>query len=318
MEQVGDGSRRGFFRPWFRAASGTALLFSAGILLPFVGPLLTLLTPQPGLRFAEQAPRRTSLVLVAAVAALILPIAGLSGAILYLVGFGLLTVVLPMILERGWSVEVTVGSATAVVAGALLGAASLAVSPAALFLVVQRSLDGVRQQAVQMYGRLGLAPDVARELEQGSARVVEIVARLTPALFVVAIAGMILLNLELLRRAQRARGTAPVFGDLTRWKCPAELVWLLIAAGYGTFLTDGAIQWVAANLFAVALAVYFCQGLVIAQFYMRRWHSPFWVVGLVYVFIVVEWLPATGVTLLGVFDLWADFRRLNPRPVEED
>ena len=71
----------------------------------------------------------------------------------------------------------------------------------------------------------------------------------------------------------------------------------------------------AANVFAVLLAVYFCQGLVIAQFYMRRWRSPFWVVGLVYVFIVVEWLLATGVTLLGVFDLWADFRRLNPRPL---
>ena len=42
------------------------------------------------------------------------------------------------------------------------------------------------------------------------------------------------------------------------------------------------------------------------------------VIGLVYLFIVVEWLLATGVTLLGVFDLWADFRRLNPRPVEED
>ena len=57
---------------------------------------------------------------------------------------------------------------------------------------------------------------------------------------------------------------------------------------------------------------------MIAQFYMRRWRSPFWVVGLVYVFIVVEWLLATGVTLLGVFDLCADFRRLNPRPAEED
>jgi len=318
MEQVGDGSRPGSLRPWFRAASGTALLFAAGILLPFGGPLLSLLTPQPGLRFAERTGRPALLALVAAVAALIAPIAGLAGTVLYLLGFGLLTLALPMILERGWSVEVTVAAATALVAGALLAAASVAISPAELFLVVQRSLDGVREQAVQMYGRLSLAPEVVRELEQGSARIVEIIARLTPALFVVGIAGMILLNLELLRRAQRARGAAPVFGDLTRWKCPAELVWLLIAAGYGTFLTGGAIQWVAANVFAVALAVYFCQGLVIAQFYMRRWHSPFWVVGLVYVFIVVEWLPATGVTLLGVFDLWADFRRLNPRPVEED
>jgi hypothetical protein len=93
---------------------------------------------------------------------------------------------------------------------------------------------------------------------------------------------------------------------------------MLIAAGYGAFLTEGAAAWFAANLFAVLLAVYFCQGLVIAQFYLRRWRSPLWLVGLVYVFIVLEWLVATCVTLVGVFDLWADFRRLNPRPAEED
>jgi len=95
-------------------------------------------------------------------------------------------------------------------------------------------------------------------------------------------------------------------------------VWLLIVAGYGAFLAGGAAAWFAANLLAVLLAVYFCQGLVIAQFYLRRWRSPLWLVGLVYLFIVLEWLVATGVTLVGVFDLWADFRRLNPRPVEED
>jgi len=121
-----------------------------------------------------------------------------------------------------------------------------------------------------------------------------------------------------IKSCSSVHGLAPVFGDLTRWKSPPELVWMLIAAGYGAFLTGGAAAWFAANLFALLLAVYFCQGLVIAQFYLRRWRSPLWLVGLVYLFIVLEWLVATGVTLVGVFDLWADFRRLNPRPVEED
>jgi uncharacterized protein YybS (DUF2232 family) len=127
-----------------------------------------------------------------------------------------------------------------------------------------------------------------------------------------------LLNVQLLRRSQRVRGLVPVYGDLMRWKCPPELVWILIASGYGSLFASGALAAVASNVLAVLLVVYFCQGLVIAQFYMRRWRSPLWVIGLVYLFIVVEWLLATGVTLLGVFDLWADFRRLNPRPVEED
>jgi uncharacterized protein YybS (DUF2232 family) len=297
---------------------GTALLFLSGVLLPLGGPLIVLLTPQPGLRLGAQAQTSSRLALTAVVTLVVGGVAGAPAAILYALSFGLLTVMVPLVLARDWSLEVTIGCATALVAGSLFAAALASGSPAALFTAMRQSLDQVRAEAVHVYGRAGLAPDVIRELELGSARLIELVLRLMPALFVLSIAAMVLVNLELLRRSQRARGAAPVFGDLTRWKCPPELVWLLIAGGYGTFLLDGASQWVAANVFAVLLAVYFCQGLVIAQFYMRRWRSPFWVVGLVYLFIVVEWLLATGVTLLGVFDLWADFRRLNPRPVEED
>ena len=176
----------------------------------------------------------------------------------------------------------------------------------------------MREEAVGVYARAGLAPDMIHDLEDGSARVIDVVLRLAPALFLVSIATVVLINVQLLRRSQRVRGLVPVFGDLTRWECPPELVWILIASGYGSFVASGVLEAVATNVLAVLLVVYFCQGLVIAQFYMGRWRSPLWLIGLVYLFIVVEWLLATGVTLLGVFDLWADFRRLNPRPVEED
>jgi uncharacterized protein YybS (DUF2232 family) len=190
--------------------------------------------------------------------------------------------------------------------------------PAELLAAVQTSLEEVRERAIDVYGRAGLTADVLQQLDDGSRRILGLVLRVTPALLLVSIAVSVLLNLDLLRRRQRAEGRVLVFGDLTRWKCPPQLVWLFIASGYGMFLRGSAIESLSLNVFALLLAVYFCQGLVIAQFYMRRWHSPLWVNGLVYVFIFVEWLVATGVTLLGVFDLWADFRRLNPRPVEED
>jgi len=318
MQELEGLSRRDARTRWLRATLATTLLFLSGVLLPFCGPLIVLLTPQPGLRLVAHGRPFSVLALTGVVTAGVALVAGIPAAVLYALAFGLPTTMLPILLGRDWSLEVTIGCATAIVAVALFVAALCIGSPAELFTAMQQSIDQVRAEAVHMYGRAGLAPDVVRELEQGSARLIELVLRLTPALFVLSIAAMVLLNLELLRRSQRAHGAAPVFGDLTRWKCPPELVWLLIASGYGTFLVNGAAQWVAANVFAVLLAVYFCQGLVIAEFYMRRWRSPFWVVGLVYLFIVVEWLLATGVTLLGVFDLWADFRRLNPRPVEED
>jgi uncharacterized protein YybS (DUF2232 family) len=243
---------------------------------------------------------------------------GAAPAVGYLASFGLLTLTLPALLRRDWSIEVTIGLATAAVATAILVLSLCVSSPTELWITVRAALEQVREEAVQIYARAGLAPDMIHDLDEGSARVVALVLRLAPALFVWSIAGVVLLNIQLLRRVQRVRGFVPVFGDLMRWKCPPELVWILIASGYGSLLAGGALAAVATNVLAVLLVIYFCQGLVIAQFYMRRWRSPFWLIGLVYLFIIVEWLLATGVTLLGVFDLWVDFRRLNPRAVEED
>jgi uncharacterized protein YybS (DUF2232 family) len=300
-----------------RAAAASTLFFIVGMLLPVGGLLLLVLTPQPGLRLVDaRTPQRLALVaLVAAVAAVS---SGLPSAALYLTSFGLITLSVPVVLDREWSIEVTIGVVTVLVAAAILVAVLASASPTVLLAELRRSLEDMRSEAIHVYQRAGLAADVVRQLEDGSVRVIEWTLRLAPALFVISIAAVTLVNVDLLRRYQRAQGLAPVFGDLTRWKSPPELVWMLIAAGYGAFLSDGAAAWFAANLFAVLLAVYFCQGLVIAQFYLRRWRSPLWLVGLVYVFIVLEWLVATCVTLVGVFDLWADFRRLNPRPAEED
>lgn len=301
-----------------RAAMATSVLFLIGFVLPFGGPLLMLLTPQPALRLYQRAGWGPLLAAVALAGTAIGLAGGPSAAAVYALTFALLTVLLPVLLGRAWSLETTVAVATAAVGAAVVAGALIAASPAEVLAAVRSSLEEVRSQAVAVYGRAGLAPDVLREIEEGSRGVIDLLLRLSPSLFLLSILVAVLLNLDLLRRGQRARGLVPVFGDLTRWKCPPELVWPLIASGYATLLLGGLPRLVALNAFTVLLAVYFCQGLVIAQFYMRRWHSPLWVNGLVYLFILVEWLLATGVTLLGVFDLWADFRRLNPRPAGDD
>ncbi|MBI2962506.1 MAG: DUF2232 domain-containing protein [Deltaproteobacteria bacterium] len=301
-----------------RAAMATSVLFLIGFVLPFGGPLLMLLTPQPALRLYQRAGWGPLLAAVALAATAIGLAGGLSAVAVYALTFALLTVLLPVLLGRAWSLEATVAVATAAVGAALAAGALIAASPAEVLAAVRGSLEDVRRQAMAVYGRAGLAAEVLRDLEEGSRGVIDLLLRLSPSLFLLSISVTVLLNLDLLRREQRTRGLVPVFGDLTRWKCPPELVWPLIASGYATLLLDGLPRLAALNAFTVLLAVYFCQGLVIAQFYMRRWRSPLWVNGLVYLFILVEWLLATGVMLLGVFDLWADFRRLNPRPAGDD
>src|SRR5262245_3227426 len=106
-------------RSLLRAAAGSTLLFTVGTLLPLGGILLLVLTPQPGLRLVgARTPQRVALLgFVAAVAGLS---GGVPSALLYLTSFGLITLLVPIVLEREWSIEVTIGVVTVFVAAAFL------------------------------------------------------------------------------------------------------------------------------------------------------------------------------------------------------
>ncbi len=302
-----------------RAWLWTSATYLSALVLPMGGTALVMLTPQPGLTLEQQRGLLPTIGMVLLVALTASGIAGWDAAILYLVGPGLFTLLLPVLLRRRWSIEWTVGVATLAVSATLaLFALFVLSSPAEIVSELRNVLEQGRQGLLEMYRQAGIAADRLEQLNEGTAALTETLVRLGPALHVIAMAAVVLLNLALLRWRQRRLGLPPVFGDLSRWKCPAPVVWVLIASGYGLFLPVFGVPTVAENVFVVILAIYFCQGLAIVQFYFQRWRSPIWMRSLLYVFVVVEWLVAGGIVLLGVFDLWGDFRRLTPRPVEED
>jgi uncharacterized protein YybS (DUF2232 family) len=302
-----------------RAWLSTTVLFLSGVYVPVAGTLLMLFTPQPGLQLENREGRpslASLLVLSTATAALV---GGPHAALLYVAGFALLTWVLAALLRREWSIEATVGISTLVLA--------LTASSAMLFLYpsteaitgsLRETLEGAWRFLIDVYRRSGMPADVVDQLASGGDRFVEVVVRLTPGLAVSALGGVVLANVSLVRWRQRREGLVPVFGDLTRWSAPPATIWGLIAAGYASFLPITFFQVVGSNLLAVLLAVYLCQGLAIIQFTFHKWRVPIWARVLAYGFVAVEWLATGAVVLLGVFDLWADFRRLTPRPIDED
>lgn len=292
----------------------TSLLYLSALILPVGGTLLLLFTPQPALS-AEQRRGLAPLMAVLLTTLSVPLVAGWEAAMFYLAGPGLFTLLLPLAMRHRWSVERTVGTATILVAGAL---ALLASSPVEVVDRFRAVLESGRQSLLEVYHQAGMEGDRLEQLNEGTAVLVDILVRLAPALHVVGVGTVVLLNLLLVEWRQWRLGRAPAFGDLSRWKCPVPVVWALIASGYGLFLPLSIARSVAENLFAVVLAVYFFQGLAIVQFYFHRWKSPIWMRSLLYVFVIVEWLVASGIVLLGVFDLWGDFRRLTPRPVEEE
>jgi uncharacterized protein YybS (DUF2232 family) len=102
--------------------------------------------------------------------------------------------------------------------------------------------------------------------------------------------------------------------DLSRWMLPDQLVWGFIASALVVFMTGGALQAVGMNVMMVVLVLYFLQGMAIALHILRA-KNAHWIFTAVVVFLGLTQPMLTGLAIgLGLFDVWADFRKLRPRP----
>lgn len=149
---------------------------------------------------------------------------------------------------------------------------------------------------------------------ENHARIVELMLRLGPALLALLCAFTALVNLAVFWRwVGTQRLTYRLFGDLVRWSAPEWMVWPLIVTGFALFPAPlGPARTIALDGFVCVAAVYFCQGLAVAAFYLKMLSTPAAWRGLIYFFAAVQPILAAIVSAVGVFDMWVDFRRLKP------
>ena len=101
----------------------------------------------------------------------------------------------------------------------------------------------------------------------------------------------------------------PEFGDLTLWKAPEKLVWLLITSGLMMLAPVEILETVGINLLILCCLVYLFQGLAIAGFFFRCKKVPVFFRWLFYMLIVVQQYMVILVIAFGLFDIWIDFRK---------
>lgn len=296
-----------------RAWVSTSALFLSGLFVPVGGLVLMMFTPQPGLRLQQRAGMAPLLTLVPLVALTAGLVAGPLAGTFYVAGFAVLTVLLPLAVRREWSLETSVVVGTGVLLVAVAGAAvSLIDSPAALIAGFERLLEQGREILLASYG-----DSDAKRVEQigiATATLVRFLVGVAPALFVITIGATVLLNLLAIRWGQPVEDRR----DLATWSAPDSLVWTLVGTGYASFLPHELVQGLAWNVFMVVLSIYVLHGLAIVAFLFRKWETPVWLRALAYVMMGFEWMFAAGIAVLGVFDLWADFRHLRPQPETDD
>ena len=296
--------------------AGSFILFAAYLVIPPAGIFSGLLAPFPAAYYRFRHGRGTGIIIVLGATAAMTAYFGLSSGAFYLVQCGLIALLLPELLLRGFSATRAIVWTTAAIV-AMLTAAVVFFSITSGQNVHQMAVAEIQKsvaQAVAIYEKSGVKGDELAVLKQTMATAADLVIRMYPALVAITLIGMVGCNLALLRRFTAGMGFSLNISAFSAYRNPDILVWGLIAAGFALLADNTIITTPAINVLAVIVVLYFLQGLAVLSTVIARQSIAGVLRAGLYIMLLLQPYLAALVAAIGIFDLWGDFR--TPRKQE--
>jgi uncharacterized protein YybS (DUF2232 family) len=180
------------------------------------------------------------------------------------------------------------------------------------------SLDQGLTKALGLYLQQSELPaNVLKNFEVAVEQLRLFIPKVLPALLVTGILCTVWMNQVLGNwLLKRKKLQLAPWRDFKEWQLPDTLVWGLIVGGAGLLLTSGPLSTVSLNIAVIWAALYFLQGLAVLVNFLHRWSVPYPLRLLIYAFVIIQTIGVVLVAFIGVADVWADFRKLNPPPPE--
>jgi len=292
------------------AAIITLLLQSVASGVGPIGVVLNLVVPFPIVYLALRQGMRAAGLATALVLSALLAFGGMTSLLAYLLQFGTGSLLLPALLLKNWSwdraVVATLGLTLAIAAAALV--IFTAQQEISLTASIDQYVDSEIELALNLANDSNLSIEQQDQYRAAVTGMGKFLKQTLPAWTITVFGAMLLLQVFLLslRAEGRYRINGPAFSS---WSVPEYLVWPLIAAGFAVAFADGMPRLLGLNLLVVFLPIYFLQGLaVVTYFFQKKQVSPMLrAVG--YTLIALLNPMPMIVTAIGVFDMWADFRK---------
>ena len=295
------------------------ILVFALLVFPPLGALIGILSPFPLVFIYLQRGRQVGIALVALVFAVLLVLVGSSQAMLFLAEYALMALVL------GESIRIQLPGDRCIVGSALVSgivsmillATLLGDQDTSIREFFEKQVRAHFSQSIEAFNSMGEDKAEVEEMKKFAERAAEGFATAYPAFLLIgslvgAAANYALIRIVWLRLYGPGLFSERIFSE---WICPENLIWGFILSGAALFLGQGVISDAGLNVFLIMLGIYFAQGLSIVVHFLKVRNVPtfFWFV--LFILIFVQPLLIGLVAGLGVFDIWADFRKL--RTVEE-
>ncbi|HQG81470.1 MAG TPA: DUF2232 domain-containing protein [Smithellaceae bacterium] len=176
--------------------------------------------------------------------------------------------------------------------------------------VVKKYVSEAVDLNIGFYARLPLKPEEIKAIQDSKDGIIDFLARLFPAICTISVLSVIWLNVLLIRRILGKKTVKPyVFSGLSQWKTPPWLVWVFIAAAAMIMLSHTYLRFAGINIFLVVSFLYLLQGLAIVSFFFQSKNISMFFRVIIYFLIAVQQLLMVAIALVGLFDLWVDFRK---------
>ncbi|TWJ16417.1 uncharacterized protein YybS (DUF2232 family) [Geobacter argillaceus] len=293
-----------------KGSCGTLALFLVYLSVPVAGLLPGIFVPLPAMFYAVKHGSKLGAGIVLISAAALAVVVDPGSSLIYLFQDGLLSLLLPPLLGSGKGVSRALMLAVTATFVAILLAAIVYGVTTGIDLQTQlvKGIEKSVSQTIALYQQSGVTGDDLATLRQAMQQGGALIARIFPAMALVSLAGIAGLNVFAVNRLRTRLPNLPEFGDFRQFKNPDLLVWILIAAGFALLVPSEAVHRVALNILVVTLFAYLLQGMAIVQYLLGRFVVPAAMRFLLYFFLVLQPYLLIGVAVLGVFDLWGNFR----------
>ena len=182
-----------------------------------------------------------------------------------------------------------------------------------LYQEVLKQIDVGLVGAYEAYSKAPEIPlDTQVELQAAFARIREVTPKIFPGILATITICTIWLNIMLANWLLKKTGSI-AWGDLSQWRLPDPWVWAFIVGAFMVFI-PGDMNTIGLNLLIVMVALYFMQGFEVFNHLCVKWSVPNPIRHLIIFFLVIQAYGFILLALLGLGDIWADFRK--PKTIE--
>lgn len=304
---------------FFSSLSAVFLFVFAGAFVPLFGLVFLFLLPM--IAFVNGAINgvfKTALCLLLSLAVLMLLSVGLNLDVpaVALFSMGTAGLLIAHMAVKNYSIEKTVMGPALFILGSICfyfvyDAAVLGANP---WQLVKNFITVTISETVKFYSQMPLKPDDISMIKDNENHIISGFIHIFPSLMVILSVFIIWANLLLGRIYLRRSGIVYAqMAVLARWKVPDGVIWIFILSGLLLFLPQKNINFLGVNIFLIVCCVYLLQGLAIISFLFQSRNVPFWIRYIFYFLIAVQQILVIPIAVIGLFDVWFDFRKRFPK-----